>query len=170
MLDLNELGNINSAWGMAMAEAAGVCLEWQNHTPGVELQVVGYVSERYSLDWPAITEEARRMWMDPREAVEYGATAIAILLSKNELGYPAFERSRQGTGIDYWMGYEDGVLFQRQAMLEISGILNAGGNATRAIKARVNQKLRQTERSSDPLPTFVIVAEFGSPIAEVGER
>ena len=153
-----------------MAEAAVVCLEWQNHRRGAELQVVGYVSKRYILDWPAITDEARRMLRDPREAVEYGATAIAILLSKNELGYPAFERSRQGTGIDYWMGYEDGILFQRQAQLEISGILNAGGDVARAIRARVNQKLRQTERSSNSLPTYVIVVEFGSPIAEVQKR
>ena len=170
MLDLNELGNINSAWGMAMAEAAGVCLESQDHSRGVELQVIGDISKRYILDWPAITDDARRMWMDPREAVEYGATAIAILLSKNELGYSAFERSRQGTGIDYWMGQSDDAPFQRQAMLEISGILKARGNVARAIKRRVNEKLQQTERSGDPLPTYVIVVEFGSPMAEARER
>ena len=174
MLDLNELEQgmpaITPAWGVAMAEAAGVCLESQNHARGVELQVIGHISKRYILDWPAITLQAYRAWNNLQEATEYGATAIAVLLSKNELGYSAVERSRQGTGIDYWMAQSDDVPFQRQARLEISGILNAGDDVARAVKARVNQKLRQTARSGSSLPTYVIVVEFGSPIAEAQER
>ena len=170
---MSELGQgmpaIKPNLGMAMADAAGVCLELQDHTRGVELQVIGHISKQYILDWPAITDQTRRTWMDLREAVEYEATAIAVLLYKNELGYSVVERSRQGTGIDYWMGQSDDVSFQRQARLEISGILNAGGDVARAIRARVNQKLRQTERASSSLPTYVIVVEFGSPIAEVQE-
>ena len=150
-----------------MAEAAGVCLESQGHTRGVELQLVGYVSKRYILDWPTITEQTRRTWMEKKEAAEYGATAIAVLLSKNDLGYLPVERALIGTSIDYWLGQGDGTPFQRQAKLEISGILNAGGDVAGAVRARVNQKLRQAARSSSPLPTYVIVVEFGSPVAEV---
>ena len=147
-----------------------MCLEWQNHARGVELQVIGHISSQHSLDWPTITEEARRMLRDPRDATEFGATAIAIMLSKNELGYPAVERSRQGTGIDYWMGYEDGNLFIRQAQLEVSGILKARGNVARKVRERVNEKLKQTEQSTSQLPIYVIVVEFGSPIARVQKR
>lgn len=153
-----------------MAEAAGACLESQGHSRGVELQVIGHIRKRYIPDWPAVTEQTRRAWMEKKEAVEYGATAIAVLLSKEDLGYLAVERALIRTSIDYWLGQSDGVLFQRQARLEISGILNAGDDVAGAVRARVNQKLRQAARSGSPLPTYVIVVEFGSPVAEVEAR
>ena len=141
-------------------------LEWRNHTRGVELQVIGDISKRYILDWPAITD----VKPDACGWIRGKPLNMALRLShscypKTKLGYSAFERSRQGTGIDYWMGQSDDAPFQRQAMLEISGILKARGNVARAIKRRVNEKLQQTERSSEPLPTYVIVVEFGSPMA-----
>ena len=171
MLDLNELEQgmpaLTPACGKAMAEAAGVCLESQNHAWGVELQVIGGVRESYVLDWPKITDQTQRTWNDMQDATEDGATAIAILLSKNELGYSVIQRSRKGTGFDYWVGGDDANPLQRKARLEISGILRSRVNAVREIKARVNQKLRQTERTKSSLPTYVIVVEFGRPIAEV---
>lgn len=175
MLDLNELEQgmpaLTPHWGMAMAEAAGVCLEAQDHTHGVELKVTGDKSGAYTLSWPAITDQTRRTWNDLQEATEYGATAIAALLSKSELGYSLIQRSWQvGTGFDYWMGDGDANPLQRKARLEISGILRSRGNVARDVRARVNQKLRQTERTSSPFPTYVIVVEFGSPIAEVKQH
>lgn len=172
MLDLNDLGNgkipaITSAWGMAMAEAAGVCLESQNHTRGVKLQVIGDLMGFDILNWPAITDQTRRAWYDLQEATEYGATAIAVLLSKNELGYSVIQRSRKGTGFDYWMGDSDKNPLQRKARLEISGILRSRGNVAREVRARVIQKLQQAERPGSTSPVYVIVVEFGSPIAEV---
>ena len=175
MLDLNELEQgmpaLTPHWGMAMAEAAGVCLESQGHTHGVELKVTGDMSRSYSLAWPAITDQTRRAWNDLQEATEYGATAIAALLSKSELGYSFIQRSWQvGTGFDYWVGDADANPLQCKARLEISGILNAGGNVASEVRQRVNQKLRQTERSSSSAPAYVIVVEFGSPIAEVKQH
>ena len=176
MLDLNELKQgmpaITPAYGEALAEAAGVCLESQGHIQGVELRIIGYVSNLYILYWPTITDQTRRAWNDLQESTEFGATAIAVLLSKKEIGYSVIERSVKGTGIDYWLGGDDGAPpFQNKARLEISGILKASGNnAERAVKTRVNQKLRQTELSDGSLPAYVIVVEFGSPLAEVQKR
>lgn len=175
MLDLNELSDglpaITPSFGKALAEAAGVCLESQEHARGVHLKIVGYTDYRHELDWPDITEQVNRTWKDSQEATEYGATAIAVLLAKKEIGFLVIERARKGTGIDYWLGEEmDSPLFQSKARLEISGILKVQGDdnaVERAVATRVNEKLRQANRSSGSLPIYVIVVEFGMPIAEI---
>ena len=176
MLDLNELAKgrfpaITPGFGKALAEAAGVCLESQGHIQGVHLRIVGYTDYSYELAWPEVTEQVNRTWNDSQEATEYGAMGIAVLLAKEEIGYLVIQRARKGTGVDYWLGEEtDRPLFQRKAKLEISGILKVQGNDNaieRAVAVRVSEKLRQASRSSDSLPIYVIVVEFGMPLAEI---
>ena len=175
MIDLNELRNglpaITPAWGRAMAEASGVCLESQGHRRSVPLRVMGYVSHTQALDWTPIGDQERRSWADLQEATEFGATANAALLAKQELGYAVVERAAKGTGIDYWMGNEvEGPTFQNKARLEVSGILRAEGNSQdvqTAVSVRVRANQRQTQQSRGTLPACVIVVEFGSPLAEV---
>ncbi len=154
-----------------MAEAAGVCLELQRHSQGVLLRVRGNVSKRHELIWPSIDAQTFRTWADRQEATEYGATAIAVLLAKNEIGHTVIERAVKSTGIDYWLGHEaEGPPFQRKARLEISGILRVDGSDSdveKAVAKRVKDKLRQTQSSSGLLPVYVIVVEFGSPLCEV---
>ena len=173
MLNLDELGEgripaVTRRFGKALAELAGVSLESQGHASGVTLQIQGTSENSYPLTWPFVPERAFRAY-DPDEATEFGATGIAVLLAKQEIGYVAIERSRKGSGIDYWMGNETDTLpFQRRARLEISGIRKGDENA---VKSRVQQKLKQAERSDETkLPAFVIVVEFGRPLAEVQER
>ena len=172
MLDLNELGNglpaISPPFGKAIAEAAGVCLESQGHAQLTAIVIKGYIDDEFRLSWPQVTEQARRTWNDPEEATEYGATAIAVLLARQELGYLAIERSPKGTGIDYWLGEEsDALSFERKARLEISGI--RVGSSTQ-VRARVRQKLQQTSPSDGSLPVFVVVVEFSMPTAEVQRK
>ena len=92
---------------------------------------------------------------------------MAILLARREVGYSVIERSRKGTGFDYWMGAESELPFERKARLEISGI-RKGRN--REVNARVKQKLKQIERSGDSPAAYVIVVEFGTPLAEVRQK
>lgn len=172
MLDLNELGKglpaITPFWGRVLAEVAGVCLESQGHAQLAAIVVRGYIDDEFRLSWPQVTEQARRTWNDPEEATEYGATAIAVLLARQELGYSAIERSPKGPGIDYWLGEESDTLsLKRMARLEISGI-RVGSTAQ--VRARVRQKLRQTSPSDGPLPVFVVVVEFSTPTAEVRRK
>lgn len=171
MLDLNDLGNglpaITPDFGRALAEAGGVCLESQGHVQGVQLRVRGYSDKLYPLAWPSITEQTRRCWNDPEDATENGAMGIAVLLAQREIGYTVIERSWKGTGFDYWMGDKSAYPFQHKARLEISGIRK--GN-DQQVKARVQQKLKQTDRSDGILPAYVIVVEFGQPLAEVQEK
>ena len=170
MLDLTDLDSeripgVSRRVGASLAEAAGVCLQSQGHAPGVHLIVRGYSSNRYSLHWPSITEQSLRAWGDPESATEHGAAGVAILLIEKETGYEVIERSRKGTGIDYWLGDGADESFQPKGRLEVSGIRRGDD---RSIRARVQQKLRQTDRSDDSmLPAYVIVVEFGRPVAEV---
>ena len=169
MLDLNELGDglpaITPSFGKALAEAAGVCLESQGHAVLTQITIRGHVSIEHPLVWPQVTEQTRRTWNDPDEATEYGATGIAVLLARQELGYLVIERSAKGTGIDYWLGDEsDALSLGRKARLEISGIRSGSSSA---VRDRVRQKLQQTTPSDGSLTAFVIVVEFGTPLAEV---
>lgn len=100
-------------------------------------------------------------------ATEHGAVGIAVLLAQKEIGYTVIERSRKGTGFDYWMGEMSEHLFQNKARLEISGIRKGDDQN---VRARVNQKLQQINRSDGTLPSYVIVVEFGQPLAEVQEK
>ena len=146
-------------------------MESQGHNQRVHLNVIGCVNNTYALAWPRVTDQTLRTWADLQEATEYGATAIAVLLAKREVGYAVIERAVKGTGIDYWLGHEtSGPPFQHKARLEVSGILSVKGSyndVARAVASRVRQKLRQTRPSSGSLPAYVIVVEFGTPLAEV---
>ena len=175
MLDLSELGNgsipgITPALGSALAEAEGVCLESQGHSQNVNLVVRSYINGHYPLRWPPITEQALRAWGDTEYATEHGAAGIAVLLADLEFSYTVIEASRRGTGFDYWLGNESEDTFQRKARLEVSGIRQGGDSV---IRARVQKKLQQT-KLSDPafpdMPAYVIVVEFGNPLAEVPKR
>jgi hypothetical protein len=170
-LDLRNLGNgfpgMLPSHGDTLAQAGGVCLQSQGHIQGVLLQVKGYLKNTYSMNWPAITQQARKSLNDPNEATEWGAVGVAILLAKSELGYSVLERSRKGTGFDYWIGDETELPFDRKAKLEISGI-RKGSNLD--VKARVREKLKQVARFGHSPTAYVIVVEFGTPLASCEKK
>lgn len=175
MLTLSDLddGNIPAitpSIGSMLAEAAAVCLESQGHIPGVFLLIRGGKSNGYKVTWAPITAQARdRAWNDESNATEWGAVGIAILLAKPETGYDAVDQSRKGTGFDYWLGdASDAPVFQHKARLEVSGVRQGDDDA---VRARVRQKLRQTDQSAGmSLPAYAIIVEFGRPLAEVRQR
>ena len=190
MLDLNDLDTddipgITREKGNDLAQAGAVCLQLQRHQQGVRFVVRGYVRKTYTLAWPPATEQAIRTWNDFDEAAEDGAACIAALLAIREIGYPVILRSRKATGIDYWLGDKDisnaseaeraTTMALHEALqdddlvvrgrMEVSGIRL--GNDSR-VRARVSRKLNQTNRSDDwGLPAYVVVVEFGRPLAEV---
>jgi hypothetical protein len=171
MLDLRELQKglpaITPALGEALAEASGVCLTERGHTQGTPLQVQGCATTTYALYWPAVTDQMLRSWNDPEVATEHGAVGVAVLLATRVTGHTVIERSRKGTGFDYWMGDDGDSLFQKKARLEVSGIRSGD---ERLLSARVRQKIKQTIPSDGALPAYVIVVEFGCPVAEVRKK
>lgn len=193
MLDLNELDTdyipgIARQKGNELAQAGSVCLQLHRHQQGVPFGVSGYVRKSFSLFWPPASDQAMRTWNDFDEATEDGAAGIAALLAFKEIGYQVILRSNKTTGIDYWLGdsdvsnvsepekaatealkevLRDSSLVVR-ARMEVSGI-RVGSNSI--VRARVKRKLNQTKRSDSlGLPAYVIVVEFGRPLAEVRSK
>lgn len=143
-------------------------MEANGHKPGVVLKVEGEYKAFLTVYWSEnIDDQVKRAWNDSKEATEYGATAIALLLIKTLTPYTVIERSFQGTGFDYWLGtgvYDENQLpfQQRKARLEISGIWKAAGSNT--VEARLQIKRNQLQAISDQgMPAFIIVVEFGTP-------
>ena len=177
MLNLNDLGNssipgITPALGRALAEAGAVCLDSKGHQPGALIAIRGISNRNYMLDWTVSTVQAQRAWQYNR-ATELGAEAIAVLLAQSETPYTVVEASERGSGIDYWLGDEADMTFQRKARLEVSGIRRRGETIVRdgIIAARVDDKMQQTTQSDDSqTPAYIIVVEFGRPVAEVHQK
>ncbi len=169
---LNQgLPAITPAFGAAIAEAGAICLTDEAHKPGLALEVEGEFSTTFKLDWQPVTEQTRRCWNDEEYTTEQAAYGVAFLLILQLTSLTVIERSRKGTGFDYWLGIQDSTAtlpFQRMARLEVSGIRRGNRSQT---NARVKQKTEQT-RASDAqgLPAYIIVVEFSRPISIISAK
>jgi len=131
---------ISGVFGAALAEAATICFERNRHSSGVSLQVDGSFSELFRVLWAQLEdlEQAKRTWADAQVATEHGGYAVAALLVTALTDLTVIERSRKGTGFDYWLGPKNAVeeLFQNKARLEVSGI----GAGSESIVAAVSPR------------------------------
>ncbi len=92
---------------------------------------------------------------------------MAILIVKALTGKRVIERSKKGTGFDYWIGDadEDELIFSNKSRLEVSGILQGSDNE---IAARLKQKRMQLKASDNlGIAAYVAVIEFSQPKAHV---
>lgn len=155
--------------GAALAQAAAVCLENQDHAPGVVLRVAGTHPCSIAVHWTAVSEQAVRSWGDLQDATEDAAYGIAALLVDALTEYTIFERSWKGTGFDYWLARKgsDGTLFQSRARLEVSGILQG---SERDVMKRLEKKMIQADRSHVSLAKIVVIVEFGCPSSHLEQR
>jgi hypothetical protein len=158
---------LSAACGSALAEAAAVCLEHQNHQAGVTLRLRGMKSHTVQLAWPSVDDQKRRSHNDLQEATEYGAMGVAILVTREVTGLVVIERAKKGPGFDYWLGSSDDSLFQPKARLEVSGILAEDDSI---VTARVNQKKRQIAPSDSIATGYVAVVGFRGPVAHVESK
>lgn len=149
--------------GNYMYENCLMCLHRAGHVVEVGLQVKGLIEDVFELHWTdEITEQLYRSYPDDLETTEQGAVCISVLMAKHLTDYTVIERSWRGTGIDYWLGYENAPLLERAARLEISGIKTE--TATNTMNARYEQKLKQTGLSDDfNLPAYISIVEFSNP-------
>lgn len=158
---------LTPAWAKVLIEAAAVCLEEKKHTTGVVLTISGLSADAITLEWNGVDDQQRNAHHDLQEATEYGACGLAILLVKQLTGKVVLQRSRKGSGFDYWVGDENssnGDLFAGKARLEVSGILEGSKNS---LNTRVKQKKAQIKPSLHMAPGFVAVTEFSKPIIHV---
>ena len=173
-LDLRHLGEtpgmpgLTPSAGQNLADAAAVCFDECGHRGPIRLKVTGWRPREYHVIYPEVTDRKRRTHNDHQEATELGACAVAISVIHDAAGFAVVERSRKGTGFDYWLGDDCPYPFQKKARLEVSGILRGTEGD---LERRVNKKCRQTERSDcTRMDAFVAVVEFGHPMAKVVKR
>jgi hypothetical protein len=148
--------------GGALANAAAVCLDKNHHSSGVELEVSGQYRRRIEVCWEGPTDQIRSSYADLPEATEFGAAGVAIAALNSFGGWIVMQRSRKGTGFDYWISQKDepsGPLFQECAPLEVSGILT--GDETE-LHRRVRIKKQQISVANTRRGKVAVV-EFGAP-------
>lgn len=162
------LPGVSQARGAEHSEACLVCLSLQNHSTGVELLVDGSFNQSFQVWWnDKLTSQIQRSWADEQEAVESAACGIAFLLILQLTAFTVIERTRKGTGFDYWLGHEDNESIL-EARLEVSGILKAEKDSE--IKKRVREKLGQVDRSNNRLPAYIVIVEFSRPLSYVEQK
>ena len=152
-----------------LSEACMVCLHRSNHPENVTLTLTGDANKSYNLVWKDLfNEQIDRTYQDQEYTTEHGAVCISALLAIKETDYTIIERSRKGTGFDYWLGYKDAVPFINSARLEVSGIFKGG---QKPLETRFKKKIKQTNQSdSTQLPAYVSIVEFSSPIAKFAKK
>lgn len=155
---------LTPAAGRSLVEAAAVCLEDQGHPLTAPLNLTGKTTGTPMIERPEVDEQMRRTWHDDQEATEKGACAVAIVLVQQMEGWAVIQRSRKGTGFDYWLGLVDDSLFESKTRLEVSGIRNGTESS---VAQRVREKEAQISSVPSHLPGLIVVVEFGVPQARV---
>lgn len=168
----NGIPALSSGKANMLKEACVWCLNKCRHINGVAIAVQSDErQENLPICWDSkqIDEEDIKRAYDQKDAVEYGAEAVSLLLIRECTQYTAINRAVIGTGIDYWLGSKETVgnnIFSKSdARLEVSGILQEDNSNT--VKKRIKGKLRQTTPTDGTFPVFVSVIEFSQPKAEM---
>lgn len=172
-LNLNNLkegiGGLTEAFGIFLAEAAMFCLEANNHEGRAILKVEGDFEENFEINWTdKLTEKVRNSWHDKKEATEYGATAIALLLLLELTDYESFKRTRGGTDYIISKQQKEKSKFPVISYLEISGIWQETRSNT--LTMRINLKKKQVKRTVLDAPAIIIITEFGNPKTKIHKQ
>ncbi|HFA47536.1 MAG TPA: hypothetical protein ENJ95_00805 [Bacteroidetes bacterium] len=162
------LPGITKAIGAYLAEAAAYCLDAQRHKPGVVLKVEGSFEAEFSLRWTdVIDDRTKQAWADEKEATEYAATAIAILLVRELTEFELSKRLRQGDRADYFLAKKNAPsALAPEGFLEVSGIFEeTPGNTINmrlGIKKANIDKIQGREKTA-----IIIVVALNIPKAKI---
>jgi hypothetical protein len=108
------------------------------------------------------------------KVTEKAAEAISFFLTVRLTSFTIIEETCFGTGVDYWLGYnEQHPLYNPKnffnARLEVSGIFRETTENT--LEKRIHKKKAQTSLSDGTqLPAYISVIEFSSPKAYFGKK
>lgn len=158
------LPGISSIAAQQLYETFEVCMHSSGHSEVVPLILAGDFTDSIVLHWQDECNELKiRTYADMQYTTEHGAVCLSVMLTTALTPYTIIERSRKGTGFDYWLGDKNSYLFQRKARLEVSGILHGDDSM---IKNRHAAKIEQTNKSDKlQLPAYISVIEFSKPKA-----
>jgi hypothetical protein len=112
-------------------------------------------------------------WRDLKEATEYAAMGLAVLLISALTVYSVFQRNDQGEDADFTMQEisDPNIILDnsvQKAHLEVSGIF--AESLTNTLNMRISAKTKGLEKRVMPsLPVFIAVIEFGIPKAKIVE-
>lgn len=161
---------ISRTYGAFLAEAIVVCLITAGHKSGVRLKVEGDFDAEFELEWQGEIGSAElSSWRDLKEATEYAAMGLAILLISALTTYEVFQRNEQGEDADFTMqeSYQPTITLKK-AHLEVSGIF--AESLTNTVNMRILAKTKGLEKRVIPsLPVFIAVIEFNIPKAKIVE-
>lgn len=161
----NGLSGVSNAAGAFFAEAAIASFVKHKHNSGVKIKVSGEFEETFEVIWTLKDNKfLEETWTDTKESIEYGATAIALLLLFHLTDFQHYQRLGQDGIGDYIIKYHK--TSKKNAFLEISGISKS--NASNTIDIRIKAKNRQiTNKVKSNVELFVIVTEFSIPKAKI---
>jgi len=162
---------VTKALGEVYAEAASVCLSRHHESP-VDVDAEYRQEESECLmQWEAPSTAVLRAHANDIDATEQGAYAVSFAAIEALAGLVAVRRAETLTGADYYVaplgaGVDD---LEACLRLEVSGV-NAGDES--AVRTRLRQKLRQTEKGRSNLPALAAVVGFRErliAIAQMGD-
>ena len=160
--------NMTQAWCATLAECASLCLHHNGYRDSANLKIQGDFETTIPTAMLPVDDVILRTHNDLDVAAELGAYGVAFLLINALTPLTIVERSKKGTGFDYWLGDKEDLLLQHKARLEVSGLCNGSNKEfNRRIKKKQNQA-----RVSDNLclPAWVVITDFGSPRAHIEEH
>ena len=168
------ISGISRTYGAFLAEAIVVCLTAAGHKSSVKLKVGGDFDAEFELEWQEEIGAAElSSWRDLKEATEYAAMGLAVLLISALTIYSVFQRNEQGEDADFTMQEVSDpniALYDivQKAHLEVSGIF--AESFTNTLNMRILAKTKSLEKRVMPsLPVFIAVIEFSIPKAKIVE-
>ena len=168
------ISGISRTYGAFLAEAIVVCLTSAGHQSSVKLKVEGDFDTEFELEWQEEIGLAElSSWRDLKEATEYAAMGLAVLLISALTIYEVFQRNDQGEDADFTMQEASSSNIARhdkvqKAHLEVSGIFVE--SLTNTLNMRISAKAKGLEKRVMPsLPVFIAVIEFSIPKAKIVE-
>jgi hypothetical protein len=155
-----------------LTENCIVGLEDYLHSSGCILKVDGDNLTDFEINWKRKVKKAG--YRESKKIIEHGAEALSFLLSTELTEFTIIEEALIGTGIDYWLGFDEKhPLYDPrnffQARLEISGI--GKESPTNSIEIRIQKKKVQSSASdSYKLPAYLSIIELATPKAYFGKK
>lgn len=156
---------ISPAVGTQLYEAFMVCMIRLNHISTTKLSLAGEKEMTLSLHWDNYyNDQIDNSWKDQEYCTDHAAVCLSALLVKECTEYTIIQRSRKGTGIDYWLGKDTESPFMNSARLEVSGIFRE--SKTNTLDGRLKIKKKQSTASEyTKLPAYISIVEFSKPKA-----
>ena len=180
----NGVGCLDIDHCSATCRAAQVALGEAGHPATVKCEVKDQEKLLCTvvLQWKELKKRSSiRSWRQRQRLGEWAAEGITFMMIEAFTPFTVVDQSEvdtregQGTGIDYYLGAKENLDCEDEndfpehlARLEVSGIL---GPSSSSFSARVTNKIERSKQSDgDGTPAFIIVVDFGPPVANFTKR